>query len=398
MKKIGYWLVVIILCAAPAGAAHAISTPEITIHEIAWMGTTHSANDEWMELKNNTSEDINLDGWLLKTTDKKIVIYLTGHIKANGFYLLERTDDDTVPGIAADILYKGSLGNSGQSLELYRNSNILTDSAGFSAEWPAGDNRTKQTMERTTDLTWRTSKNAGGTPKSENLAVVTSPKATPETAPEPAINYPTGVVINEILPSPDGPDETNEYIELYNNSTNQINLAGWKLQDGQGTQTTHTFGQTTMAANEYLVLKRPDTNILLNNDQDIIQLLFPNGKVVDIVNYAKAPTKQSYNKTASGWQWSGIATPGKKNVIGALATKIKTKALPKTKKPDNEITTAAQSFNDTNTANSEIFSASLEGGAQNPWLLFIIAAAISIISGIIFVILKLTLFKNHVGS
>src|SRR3989344_4629848 len=97
------------------------------------------------------------------------------------------------------------------------------------------------------------------------------------TVPAPATTYPAGVIINEILPSPDGADETNEFIELYNGSGSDINIAGWKLQDTQGTQATYTFPNTTMAAGGYLALARPVTKILLN-DADQIALLFPNGQ------------------------------------------------------------------------------------------------------------------------
>ena len=145
-----------------------ILTPDVFINEIAWMGTKTSANDEWMELKNNTNQDIKLDGWLLKTTNGKLKIHLGGKIPANGFYLLERTDDASVPGIKADFIYTGALNNSGGSLELYKNAGTLIDVAAFSSAWPAGDNATKKTMEREDAANWKTSLVAEGTPGTEN--------------------------------------------------------------------------------------------------------------------------------------------------------------------------------------------------------------------------------------
>ena len=39
---------------------------DIIISEIAWMGTTVSANYEWIELQNTGSSSVNLSGWTLE--------------------------------------------------------------------------------------------------------------------------------------------------------------------------------------------------------------------------------------------------------------------------------------------------------------------------------------------
>ena len=100
---------------------------DVAINEIAWMGTEASYNDEWIELYNNTDFSINLVGWVLKAGDGSPEINLTGIISAKSFYLLERTDDYSVPGISADQIYTGALGNSGENLELYDSSGNLID-------------------------------------------------------------------------------------------------------------------------------------------------------------------------------------------------------------------------------------------------------------------------------
>ena len=142
----------------------------VIINEIAWMGTAVSANDEWIELKNTTDKTISLKGWTLKNADGKINVSFRGQIPPQGFYLLERTDDNSVVGTKADIIYKGSLRNSGDLLELYKGTDIIIDSAAFTSSWPAGNNDTKQTMERTAD-SWQTSKDVGGTPKAANSII-----------------------------------------------------------------------------------------------------------------------------------------------------------------------------------------------------------------------------------
>src|SRR4030042_1915778 len=81
----------------------------VSINEIAWMGTLSSYNDEWIELYNGTDQEINLGGWILKTADEGIKINLLGKISQNGFYLLERTGDESVPEIAAAPFYAGAM-------------------------------------------------------------------------------------------------------------------------------------------------------------------------------------------------------------------------------------------------------------------------------------------------
>ncbi len=154
---------------------------DVAINEIAWMGTKISYNDEWIELYNNTDLEINISGWKLVAADGSPQINLFGKIPANGFYLLERTNDDTVPEIIADQIYSGPMGNSGESLLLYDASGSIIDYVDCQAGWFAGDNTSKQTMERKDDGLWQTSRDASGTPKAKNSILAE------EAAPPPAI-------------------------------------------------------------------------------------------------------------------------------------------------------------------------------------------------------------------
>lgn len=107
--------------------SHAATVRDVVINELAWMGTTNSSYDEWVELHNTTASAIDLNGWSLDTQDGTPSISLSGIIPANGYFLLERTDDNSAPGIAADLIYTGSLENGGEYLELRDNSNNLID-------------------------------------------------------------------------------------------------------------------------------------------------------------------------------------------------------------------------------------------------------------------------------
>ena len=117
---------------------------DIVISEIAWAGTDLSANDEWFELYNNTDSDINLAGW---SVDGNINIELYGIIPAHKHYLMERTDDTSVPGKNADIIYTGSLNNTGAVIRLLYNYRE-TDCVDMLSGWAAGSSSPRISMER----------------------------------------------------------------------------------------------------------------------------------------------------------------------------------------------------------------------------------------------------------
>ncbi|MDD4661733.1 MAG: lamin tail domain-containing protein [Candidatus Pacebacteria bacterium] len=148
--------------------ANFVFAKEIIINEIAWMGTENNSNDEWIELYNNTNQEINLDNYKLIIGTKEIS--LEGKINANDFYLLERTDDSTLPNIKADLIYTGSLKNTGVKIQLKKNNDII-DEADFENGWNFGNNETKQTAERIEE-NWQTSLDKGGSPKKENIKTV----------------------------------------------------------------------------------------------------------------------------------------------------------------------------------------------------------------------------------
>ena len=120
---------------------------DVVISEVAWMGTAHSAYDEWIELRNNTSEPVSLEDWRLTDGDD-LDIALEGVIPAQGCLLLERTDDTTVSDIPADLIYTGSLHDSGEVLTLTNETGAVIDAVDAADGWPAGSRVLRQTMER----------------------------------------------------------------------------------------------------------------------------------------------------------------------------------------------------------------------------------------------------------
>ncbi|MGD0576452.1 MAG: lamin tail domain-containing protein [Candidatus Staskawiczbacteria bacterium] len=186
---------------------------------------------------------------------------------------------------------------------------------------------------------------------------------------------------------------TQEWIELYNSNNFDVDLSGWQLQDKQGTITTFTIpASTKILANGFLFFKRPETNIMLNNDADGLNLITPGVKIVDSVDFVSAPLNLSYNKINSGWRWSTTLTPGAANIITAVAKTPSTgsgfSGLSKTTNSvkNNNITAAAADISQT--ANPEKNPSDFNGAS--PLFLFFITLAATIIlaSAVLFIKLK----------
>jgi len=198
-----------------------VGTPShsnVIINEVAWMGTTVGSNKEWIEIKNTSEEEINMNGWQLLSKENKIkIVFEESDIILPGqFFLLERTSDDSVIDIVADKTYTGAIGNSDDFLRLFDSSCNLIDEVVASPDWIAGDNDNKKTMERKSDLSWQTSSIIGGTPKIENSTqdeIINEE----EDEDEEIIND-SHLIISEIQIG------DVEYVELYNQSQEEINL------------------------------------------------------------------------------------------------------------------------------------------------------------------------------
>lgn len=141
----------------------------MVINEIAWMGTTVSGTNEWIELYNDSDTAVDLSGWSIVSRDGSPNIALQGIVAARGYFLIERTDDDTVPGIPADLVisFGSGLSNSGETLDLKNALGGVVDSVEGGKDWSlvGGDNVTKDTAQRGGNG-WATQP---GTPRAKNV-------------------------------------------------------------------------------------------------------------------------------------------------------------------------------------------------------------------------------------
>ncbi len=187
------------------------------------------------------------------------------------------------------------------------------------------------------------------TPELDNSAVATdtgTPQPTEFPVPDNDNNQPTDspnttspVIISELLPNPASPqtDEINEYVELYNPSSSNLDLTGYKVQTGSSYSYSYTIQNQSIPAGEYLVLTSGDTNLSLANASGQARLIDSNGTVISQTDpYSDAPEGEAWAKIDGTWQWTGSPTAGATNVytqptVSSGSTKSNKKST-KTKK------------------------------------------------------------------
>lgn len=352
---------------SPTATATVVHAPlSLLINEVAWSGTLANTAHEWIELRNPGAQPINLAGWWLVSVGATpaINIALTGVIAPGGYFLLERTTDNTVSNIPADQIYTGALSNDGDTLRLIAPDGVtVVDTANLNPNnvidrWPAGSvSPSFASMERAgilpdSDIAWFTHGGAPGpardannnlirgTPRAANWAIsVTStpfPTRTPTRTPTPTrrasvvlTRTPTpiveAVVINEFLPragadwNSDG--ETNlrdEYIELINIGPQPVNLNGWRLNHIFGLSVTYILPEVILLPDEKFVFFGGETGLNLSDGGGTVRLLKPNGVPFDAVTYGLVlAAERAWCRTPDGrgaWRADCDPSPRRANV------------------------------------------------------------------------------------
>ena len=418
----------------------------IVVNEIAWMGIKENSYAEWIELYNNTNEEINLAGYTI-TTDSGLIITLSGQISALNYFLLLKQTAGEMPKIAADQTYSGKSlrNNEGERLLLKDKGSNIIEEINCSQGWFAGKGSPEyQTMERKNAAlsgndasNWQTSAAPGGTPKAQNspgavaakeqsaqqeessseditttettaqankppiasagLDIVAltnqeiifdaSQSIDPENAPltylwnfgdgftsseiktshqysysgtyivslsvSDGINsatdtltatiYIDALLISEFIPNPEGKDEENEWIEIFNKSDKITNISFWKI--ATEAKEFSLPANTLISPFSFLVLSRNATKISLPNSNGAVKLLYPNGQISQEIKYGKTKQGQSIAmESANKYTWTIIPTPGSQNIISSSG------------KPNNQISASLTDAIDTNYLSQNLIS------------------------------------------
>lgn len=324
---------------------------------------------EWIEIYNNGSEPIDLTDWRFNDGSNHLLV-LTPEKGGQGSIIIQSNQYAVLAGDAVVFLnehsgFSGtvidtvmSLNNTFDTLKIIDNQGVEIDILIYESGWGANGNG--MSLERMDFLgpnnssNWQESKIAGGTPGGDNSSTQspslennnqennntennqtvqenntnTNEQIEPQQEnydsqpnqevqqdqPQTQTNYSDKIYINEIYPNTLGVDSEEEWIEIYNDSLEDIDLENWILDDEEGGSSAFIIPENTIIrAKNYLVLHRNKTNIALNNDKDEVRLFWPNETLADSVSYSSAPKGQSYDKIDNSWVWSATLTPENQN-------------------------------------------------------------------------------------
>ena len=290
-------------------------------------GLTILPATEYIELFNTTNHEIDLAGWTF-VYDKSAIKLPEAELPAGGYAVLYRSGREiTVADGSVEVAIKrfpANMVNAGKPLTLKDPSGTVIHNYTY-PKAKAG-----RSIEHGEDDKWHLSSDPrGGTPGEENSDGI------PEKPDEPEKASPGDVLINEVMTDPRGLKElpATEYVELFNTTNHEINLAGWtfvydksaiKLPEAElpagGYAVLYKSGREITVADgaAEVAIKRFPANMV--NAGKALTLKAPSGTVIHSYTYPKAKAGRSIERgEGDKWHLSSDprgGTPGEENSDG----------------------------------------------------------------------------------
>ena len=126
---------------------------------------------------------------------------------------------------------------------------------------------------------------------------------------EEDINYPDNIKITEFMPCPKKGDK--EWVEIYNDNDENVELTDWKIDDKDGGSSPQFFS-TTIKKHKYAVIELSSYK-LNNSGDDEVRILNPDGEEVDKTSYKGCVTEYSYSLDGEEFKLTSKTTPGEDN-------------------------------------------------------------------------------------
>lgn len=298
------------------------SYPKILINEIMPNPDGTDTGNEWIELRNPNPDDMDLTDWQLDDEEggSKPFTIKSLTIPKNGYTIIISNES------------KLNLNNDSDKVRLFDPKGVIRDEIYYE------DAKSGYSLARKDETQWYwTDFPTKGETNVEIIENVEEEKAAEEKSEEENKIYQDGDIsdeleITEILPNPDGTDTGSEWIEIHNNSDENINMGNWQLDDSENGSKPYTFSdETTLNKNSYLVVFSKESKLNLGNKNDEVRLLAPDGDTIDEVAYESAPSGMSYAKlqfildkrpiasltptssTEEKWEWTSKITKGAEN-------------------------------------------------------------------------------------
>jgi hypothetical protein len=310
-------------------AAENTAVADIVISEVQ-TGGSENANQEFVELYNQTDDVITLAGWQVQYQSATGTTWATkatlnGELLPQGLFMVATS----AYGAAQQTMSTG-LAAGGGHVRIMDSEGVAVDLVGWGTathaeELPAVAPDAGNSIQRcmANNLFVDTDNNADdflqyteATPSSGVLCPSQEPTEEPPVDPpvEPdEINTCAGVTISEVFPNPAGADSGNEFIELHNTTPADIPLEGCVLQLNDSSYTFAAEAQLPAGTHQIIT----DTELgftLPNSAGGLVRLLDGNGAEVTAVTYpANMPDNVSWALLDGGWQLTYLPTPSASN-------------------------------------------------------------------------------------
>ncbi len=366
-------IAVAILFPAITAIVQAEPAPSLFITEVQ-TGSASSGSQEFIELYNNTDNDIDLADtlnsgqtvWKIEYfSSTKVVqsdfswdatapsgtIDLTGTILAHDYYLLSTSVNSQTyapGGVQPDQTYSSPrLASTAGGVQLVDESGTITtshDHVGWSDSQPTVNNLEMNppaggSLQRQVDdqgnyidtqgnLSQFVSSNTASPKEAWQTPAPSDPGTTGSGGNdnEPPAASPDTLEITELLPNPASPatDANDEFVEIYNYGDEPIDLRGFTIQTGLTYAYNYVIPDGTLAPHSYASYISGDTPLALANSGGQARLLNPAGPVIDEVPaYSEAPEGQAWALFGDTWQWTITPTPAGANVLNAPVEAVK---------------------------------------------------------------------------
>lgn len=256
---------------------------------------------EFIELKNVGDEEVSLAGWRVDDEERGSGAYVIPGgtvIEPGGLVVFWRSET----GLA--------LNNEGDQVRLFSPDGEAKSSQQYNESVAEGVARAR---DEEGVWAWSTTP----TPGEENVITQPEEEETEDGEGEDA-TYSDAIVINEFLPNPKGSDADGEFVELKNTGSEEVSLAGWRLDDEEGGSSPYKIpAGVSLVGGDYYVFWRADTKLAFNNDGDEVRLFDLAGNIKSSFVYEESVAEAvSYNRMDSGeYMLSTTVTPGGDNVI-----------------------------------------------------------------------------------
>lgn len=285
----------------------------IKINEVFPNPSGSDTGNEWIELYNESDENCDLSGLFIDDIEggsKAFEIKETMVINKKGYLLL--------PSWQTKII----LNNTEDSVRILNHENKILNTVSYE------DTSDDQSFSKNNEGEFLWTSNT--TPLTENIFDEIIEEVEEEESDDDD-EEPTVIVsgtssdnihITEVFPNPEGKDSGNEWIEIYNDSEESINLVNWVIKTSEDGKKQYVFGDTLLEAFEYFTISDKEMGLTLRNSNGELYLMDHQKNIIDSITYDESKENESYMKIniindediENEWKWTKNITPSEENI------------------------------------------------------------------------------------